>query len=389
MLELSGLTKTFATDREDVQVLKGVDLAVEQGKLYTLLGPSGCGKSTILRCVAGLEQPTSGEIRIGGEIVYSSGLGVHVPVYKRQIGMVFQSYAIWPHMDVFHNVAFPLLHGLRTYSKDEIKRRVKTALSMVQLEHLHDRMAPLLSGGQQQRVALARALVYEPKLLLLDEPLSNLDAQLRAETRKEIRELVTRFNITTLFVTHDQAEALAISDRIAVLQGGVIIQEGTPADIYSRPRTSFVARFVGNANLIRGRVIETTDDGACRVQTSAGVLDGVPTTALAVDQDVDVAIRPGSAHLDAGAAADARNAIQGHISSSVFTGDHTEFQLHCGGENLEFKLLGLHALRTGQSLTVHVPADQCVVVPQGRDADGHVTPVNVDAAVPEAETSQR
>ncbi|MFM9969873.1 MAG: ABC transporter ATP-binding protein, partial [Burkholderiales bacterium] len=217
--------------------------------------------------------------------------------------------------------------------------------------------------GQQQRVALARALVYEPKLLLLDEPLSNLDAQLRVEMRKEIRDLVREFNITTLFVTHDQSEALSISDRIAVLQDGVLIQEGTPADLYSRPQSSFIAQFVGSANLING-FLRRGADGALFVETAIGNLSGVPVSDISVDAKVCIAIRPDAAQIAPSGAPHA-NVLDGAVGSCVFTGDNTEFQFQAGSETLELKLLGLQRLTVGESLRLYVDPDRCPIIPGG------------------------
>ena len=220
------------------------------GEQLTLLGPSGCGKTTTLRAIAGLEQPSAGEIRIGGAPVYSSAQGVNIPAEKRGLSMVFQSYAIWPHMTVFENVAYGL--RVRRESKEAIAEKVERALDMVQMRAFSARGASQLSGGQQQRVALARAFVFQPSVLLFDEPLSNLDAKLRADMRIELRELQHRLGITSVYVTHDLEEALAMSDRIVVMRDGIIEQIGTPGDIYNHPRNAFVADFVGSANLIRG-----------------------------------------------------------------------------------------------------------------------------------------
>ena len=234
-----------------VAAVRGVTFTVGAGEHVTLLGPSGCGKTTTLRAIAGLEKPASGEIRIGGEPVFASSPSVNVPAERRGLSMVFQSYAIWPHMSVFDNVAY----GLRVRKRPaaEVATRVREALELVQLGELETRSASKLSGGQQQRVALARAFVFSPSVLLFDEPLSNLDAKLRAEMRVELKELQRRLDITSVYVTHDLEEALAISDRIVVMRDGVIEQVGTPAEIYDRPRNTFVADFVGSANLIRGR----------------------------------------------------------------------------------------------------------------------------------------
>ena len=217
----------------------------------TLLGPSGCGKTTTLRAIAGLEQPRGGSIRIDGQAMYDAAERKNVPTEQRGVSMVFQSYAVWPHMTVFDNVAYGL--RVRKQSTADIKANVERALDLVQMRHLADRGASKLSGGQQQRVALARAIAFSPTVVLFDEPLSNLDAKLRAEMRVELRELQRRLDITSVYVTHDQEEALAISDRVIVMNVGVIEQIGTPEEIYNRPRSRFVADFVGSANLIKGR----------------------------------------------------------------------------------------------------------------------------------------
>ncbi|HUB94518.1 MAG TPA: ABC transporter ATP-binding protein, partial [Stellaceae bacterium] len=218
MISIRDLAMTYRTAQGETQAVRGVSLEIKPGQFYTLLGPSGCGKTSILRCVAGLEHPDAGEILIGGEVVFSSTRGTWIPPHNRNIGMVFQSYAIWPHMTVFENVAFPLRHKRPRVARAEIRERVLKALALVHLDGLEQRPAPYLSGGQQQRLALARALVSEPRVLLLDEPLSNLDAKLRADMRIELRELQHRLGITSLYVTHDLEEALAMSDRIVVMR---------------------------------------------------------------------------------------------------------------------------------------------------------------------------
>src|ERR1700737_2862824 len=254
-----------------VPAVRGVSFNVLPGEQLTLLGPSGCGKTTTLRAIAGLEQPTAGEIRIDGVPVYSSDRGIHIRAEKRGLSMVFQSYAIWPHMTVFENVAYGL--RVRRTGTAEIAEKVNHALGMVQMRSFASRGASQLSGGQQQRVALARAFVFSPSVLLFDEPLSNLDAKLRAEMRIELKELQRRLDITSVYVTHDLEEALAISDRIVVMRDGVIEQVGTPAEIYDRPRNTFVADFVGSANLIRGRRRPDLErDGQVVLETPGGAL---------------------------------------------------------------------------------------------------------------------
>src|SRR3954470_4939449 len=253
----------------DVPAVRGVSFSVQPGEQLTLLGPSGCGKTTTLRAIAGLEQPSAGEIRIGGAPVYSSAQRVNIPAEKRGLSMVFQSYAIWPHMTVFENVAYGL--RVRRESSAAIAEKVERALDMVQMRAFAQRGASQLSGGQQQRVALARAFVFQPQVLLFDEPLSNLDAKLRADMRIELRELQHRLGITSVYVTHDLEEALAMSDRIVVMRDGIIEQIGSPDEIYRLPSNAFVADFVGSANLIRGRHRADLDaDGLVALETSAG-----------------------------------------------------------------------------------------------------------------------
>ena len=232
--------------------LDGVSLTIEQGDFFTLLGPSGCGKTTLLRCVAGLELPDSGEIRLGDRVLFSSATGTNVPPNKRGLGMMFQSYAIWPHMDVAGNVAYPLTvnRARRAYSRPEIDKRVAEILNLVQIGHLTNRRATMLSGGQQQRLALARALIMRPPLLLLDEPLSNLDTRLREDLRTELVRLQRQLGVTAVYVTHDQSEALVMSSSVAVLREGRVEQVGLPEALYDYPRTQFVASFLGSANLL-------------------------------------------------------------------------------------------------------------------------------------------
>ena len=262
MLNVDGLVKIYKTDYGDVQAVKGVSFEVGDGEVVTLLGPSGCGKTTMLRCVAGLEKPDGGDITIGDTPVFGTTNGTNVPTHNRPIAMVFQSYAIWPHMSVFENVAYPLKVSKEKISKSEISDRVAHALDTVRIPELADRSATMLSGGQQQRVAVARALVREPKLLLLDEPLSNLDAKLRLQTRIELMSLHERLGITTLYVTHDQVEAMTMGQRIAVLHEGKLQQLGTPAEVYDTPANKFVATFMGAPpmNLIDGVLAKSDSD---------------------------------------------------------------------------------------------------------------------------------
>src|SRR5574340_746495 len=271
MLKLENLYKEFKSEETEVRAVNQISFDVPVGKFFTLLGPSGCGKTTCLRCIAGLERPGAGRIFIDGELV--SGGDYFTPPDKRNIGMVFQSYAIWPHMEVFSNVAFPLRVVKAGLAKREIEEKVRHALHTVELDGLEKRSATKLSGGQQQRLALARALVRKPKLLLLDEPLSNLDAALREHMRVELRQLQQRLGITTVYVTHDQLEALALSDMIAVMKDGHIVQEGRPREIYGSPASGFVAGFIGNTNWLEGKVVEVEPGGkAVTVETNVGLV---------------------------------------------------------------------------------------------------------------------
>src|SRR3954463_8391990 len=274
MLSVKGLCTEYLNERHQaIRAAHDVSFDVPPGKLFTLLGPSGCGKTTTLRSIAGLERPQAGEIRVGDELIYSAARRIFVPPNQRGLGMVFQSYAIWPHMTVYENAAFPLRVGRRKLARREIDERVRRVLATVDLSEMAQREATKLSGGQQQRLALARALVMEPRLLLLDEPLSNLDAKLRERMRFELKRLQRELGITTVYVTHDQSEALALSHAIAVMNRGRIEQIGTPREIYERPLNQFVADFVGTTNFLDATV--SGADGAAgyyRVRCELGEL---------------------------------------------------------------------------------------------------------------------
>src|SRR5438046_5190941 len=297
-VSIQKLTKKFG----DTIAVNDVSLEVRDGELFTLLGPSGCGKTTLLRLLAGFYQPDSGEIRFGDRIV--SGL---LP-YERNIGMVFQNYALWPHMTVEANVAYGL--KLRKLATAEIAARLAEGLRKVNLTGFESRYPGQLSGGQQQRVALARALVLNPDILLLDEPLSNLDAKIRVQVRAEIRKLQQELGITTIYVTHDQEEALSLSDRVAVMKDGRVLQVGAPKELYERPRTRFVADFVGTNNLVPGRVTEWAG-AELVVDTAVGRLRAVPSGPV-VDRCV-LAIRPENVALDSRSAPDG-NLVRGRIA---------------------------------------------------------------------------
>jgi iron(III) transport system ATP-binding protein len=354
----------YNTDRGRVHAVRGVSVNVLPGQFYTMLGPSGCGKTTTLRCVAGLEVPSEGEIFIGDELVFSSSKKISIPPYKRDIGMVFQSYAIWPHMTVFENVAFPLREMGRRYSKKEIQEKVLKALALVQLNNLEDRPAPFLSGGQQQRLALARALVKEPRVLLLDEPLSNLDAKLREETRVEMRELVKRLGITTLYVTHDQLEALTMSDVVAVMSEGRIVQEGSPVEIYQTPRERFVANFIGLANFIEGRVkaVDSADKGMGRVETSSGVLACRVPEGISIGDQVVIVVRPEDVSLVNGPSASDENVLAAKVKAVIFMGDALECTAAVGDQQLRMKLHPSSAVKEGSTVHFQIPSKSCRIL---------------------------
>ena len=252
MITISNLNKVFRTSRGDVHALVDASISIGDDEFSVLLGPSGSGKTTLLRCVAGLETPDSGDITIADLEAFSSERHLNLPANERSLGMVFQSYAIWPHMTVGQNVALPLTHGIPKLNHADVKSRVTEVLHSVQLDGLEERPAPLLSGGQQQRVALARALAVDPAALLMDEPLSNLDARLREEVRFQIREVAKRAGVSVLYVTHDQAEAMAVADRIGVMDQGRILQVDAPTEIYAQPANATVAGFLGSMNWFTG-----------------------------------------------------------------------------------------------------------------------------------------
>ena len=284
---MSQLTKEFG----GVRSVDHISFRAEEGKLTTLLGPSGCGKTTTLRMIAGLETPTSGEIWLGDNLVCAPAKRVHVASERRNIGMVFQSYAIWPHMSAFDNVAYPLI--ARGKSNMHIRTKVSRMFALLRLHGLEDRYPNQLSGGQQQRVALARALVYEPKVLLLDEPLANLDAKIRESVRFELKALQTQLRFTAIYVTHDQSEAMGLSDKIIVLDRGQIIQEGTPTQIYESPVTRFVAEFVGHSNILVGRP-KSLANGQCSIAFEDGYAIFVKDSGYSNRPEIAVCIRPES-----------------------------------------------------------------------------------------------
>jgi iron(III) transport system ATP-binding protein len=364
VIEVKSLVKIFADGKNaGVRAVDRVSFNVEEGRFYTLLGPSGCGKTTTLRCIAGLEKADEGEIIVAGEKVFSASSRTFVPAYRRPIGMVFQSYAIWPHMTVFENVAFPLRVGKQKISSDEIRRKVMTAVEQVELGGYEDRMATQLSGGQQQRLALARALVRQPKVLLLDEPLSNLDAKLRERMRVELRELQRRLGITTLYVTHDQIEALSMSNVIAVMSAGVTVQEGPPREIYLQPKTKFVAQFIGSTNQISGQVTNRGSDGIGIVRTEEGEISCGILTELKAGDKVVVVVRPESIVLHQNKPSHGDNILEGKIGAAMFLGEYVECTIELGKNVLETHQPHSLRVRRGDTVWVELPVGDCMALP--------------------------
>ena len=353
MLRVTGLSKQFQSEQGvEVAAVNDVSFEVETGKLLTLLGPSGCGKTTTLRCIAGLEDPDNGEIQLGSHLVFSRARGVSLPSNRRRVGMVFQSYAIWPHMTVFQNVAYPLEGS--GVSRKEVRERVTRVLNLAGLVELMDRPAPFLSGGQQQRVALARALVAEPEVLLLDEPLSNLDAKLREQMRIELRAVQQRVGLTAVYVTHDQTEALAISDFIGVMHAGILVEFGTPGEIYDRPKSRFAAEFIGAANVVPLSDLRA-EGGRMRAHAPWGEiyfpLDGQKAPR-------SVVIRPEDFQLVADC--DGENTWPAQLSQVIFLGSMYECRLELSGVTVRAQFSRSASPSVGQRIFVRVDIRRCI-----------------------------
>ena len=357
MIRIRGLRKWFDSRRGRVEALRGIDLEVGEKEFCVLLGPSGCGKTTTLRSVAGLEKPDAGELEIDGALVNSPAKGIYVPTEKRDIGMVFQSYAIWPHMNVFQNVSFPLIKGRRKIPRDQIADKVRHALKLVQLDGLEDRPATDLSGGQQQRVAMARAIVTEPKILLMDEPLSNLDARLREQMRVELRKITKAAGVTTLYVTHDQAEALSLGDKVCVMHDGEIIQMAPPNEVYAKPANVFVAQFVGEMNFVKAKVANGGE-----VDSPLGMITATLPNGLSAGAPVTLAIRPEHVRLTP-APSYGPVATIGKIASKNYLGDSALLEVEVKGITLLVKLAGDCDLAVGSQAIVEIPAQRWHVFP--------------------------
>ena len=344
----------------NVIAVNGVSFDVARGEHVTLLGPSGCGKTTTLRAIAGLEPPSGGAITIDNRKMYSAADRVNIPAESRGVSMVFQSYAVWPHMSVFDNVAYGL--KVRKKSRAEVAEAVDKALGLVQMRHLADRPASKLSGGQQQRVALARAIAFSPNVVLFDEPLSNLDAKLRAEMRVELRELQQRLDITSVYVTHDQEEALAISDRVIVMNVGVIEQIGTPEEIYNRPKNRFVADFVGSANLIAGRPEAAATDagGMLAFTTASGHTFRASAPNGVTGRETEVAVR--TAYIGFGGADSGDNQLPGIVRRRMFHGDFVQYVIDCPTGQMIVRRPPTDSVTEGASVVLTFPAEFCVLL---------------------------
>jgi ABC-type Fe3+/spermidine/putrescine transport system ATPase subunit len=366
-LRIQSLYKTF--DR--VVAVNRLNLEVREGEFFTLLGSSGCGKTTTLRLVGGLERPDGGEIHLGDRCLVSESKRLFVKPEKRDMGMVFQSYALWPHMTVFENVVYPLkLRGIRG---QEAENKVAEVLGLVGLAGLQDRPAPALSGGQQQRVALARALVFSPRVLLLDEPLSNLDAQLREEMRRELKGLQQRLGITVLFVTHDQIEALSLSDRIAIMQTGQLEQVGNPEEVYYHPATPFVRDFLGKTFLLPGKILGIVDQ---QVNVAIQQFDAAPLSIqrtnlsasgnglTGVGQSVMVAIRPEQVELWAKAPEGKLNMVPANLQSVQFLGDRYEYTVALGSETRVLVSPASRDLRAGEKIYLELKSEGITLWPR-------------------------
>ena len=345
-VELRGVTKRYG----DVSVVENVSLTVEHGHLVCLLGPSGCGKTTTLRLVAGFVEPSGGEIHVGGKLMSSPAHSV--PPERRNMSMIFQSYALWPHMTVAENIIYGL--KLRKMDRATIGKKLEAILATTRLAPLAQRYPGELSGGQQQRVALARALIVEPETLLLDEPLSNLDANLREEMRFEVRRLHDAYRYTTIYVTHDQAEALTTADLIAVMNGGKIEQAGSPEEIYNRPRSEFVARFIGSSNVVKGKARDKSSIDFAGVALRC---TGVP---IDTGRQAPVSIRPHDIAISVAHFAQDENVVPATVVRQVFLGDRRDYMVEIkDGTQLRVVTTAADSIPEGSAVWLHLPPERC------------------------------
>ena len=363
-LKVERLSKRFGAGTFAVD---DVSFRAEAGEIVVLLGPSGCGKTTTLRCVAGLEHPTSGTITVGGEIVSAPEQGILMPPRQRDMGMVFQSYAVWPHMTVRQNVEYPLRH--RKAPRSDRDRKVAEVLDVVGLSDYADRPVVQLSGGQMQRVALARSLVYSPRVLLLDEPLSNLDAKLRLRLRDDLRRIIKLAGVTALYVTHDQSEAVVLGDRIGVMRKGKLLQMAPAEELYNRPADLFVANFTGASNQVKGRVA-ARDGQMATVVTGGGELKATLPLPVSEGAEVDVAMRPENIVIGAQHAGTHGNAFPARISATRYLGTQTVYDMEMLGGTVQAVELGTAPrYPVGADVSVSIAPDQCWAYPAGTSTD--------------------
>ena len=364
MISVRGLAKEFAAGGGRVAAIKNLNIEVAEGEFFVIVGASGSGKTTLLRAVAGLEVPDRGTISIGGRVVSSDDPPAWIPSQQRKLGMVFQSYAVWPHLTVYQNVALPLTDGTYRVRRGEVEKRAREALRLVQLDQLAERSATLLSGGQQQRVALARAIAVNPGILLMDEPLSNLDARLREEVRGKIRELAKQLSSTVLYVTHDQVEAMAMADRIALMQARELLQVGAPAELYHNPATIDVADFFGTMNWLEGKIaapgVAETAIGQLRFAGDA-----------AISTNVLLGFRPECVAPVDSAASEKPNVFPASLKASVFLGDQSLLTLTVADRSVCAKCRTVD-LDGGASLRVRIDPAAVMVFSQGRRLGGAV-----------------
>jgi iron(III) transport system ATP-binding protein len=367
VLTVRELSVAYHTASGCVHAVAGIDFDVAEGELLAIVGPSGCGKTTTLRCLAGLERPDGGEIRIAGQIVCDAARGVHQPPYEREIGMVFQSYAIWPHLDVFENVAYPLRVSRLRVPAAEIEERVMATLAVVGLGGLARRPSTALSGGQQQRVALARAIVRRPRLLLLDEPLSNLDVRLREQMQHELVDLVRRLGVTTVHVTHDQAEALAMADRVAVMIEGRIAQLDAPATLYARPASGAVATFIGSGSLLAATIVEMRADGhgIVSLDDDVGRLRVVLPAGCEPGERIELSMRPDTMAVRADGEFADSNVLSGLVERMNFRGSTFDCHVRVAGALLRVMLDRRTAVRVGDRVRLDVDPTRVSVFRSG------------------------
>jgi ABC-type Fe3+/spermidine/putrescine transport system ATPase subunit len=357
-LSLQGITKRFGSAR----AVDGISLDIRAGETFSFLGPSGCGKTTTLRMIAGLDVPDEGEILLDGLPIVSVARRMFTQPEKRRMGMVFQSYAIWPHMTVAENIAFPL--RVRGTSRLAIREKVRNALDLVGLAAFADRPAPRLSGGQQQRVALARALVYEPAVLLLDEPMSNLDVKLREQMRVELKLLQQKLGLTLVYVTHDQVEALSLSDTVAVMNNGRTEQIGSPHDLYERPATPFVRDFLGKSVTVRGRVVSSGPDGTVLEAMEAnGARLHCRAHGMAVGHTVVLSIRPEAVAVLTTTDPGEANVLVGTVAAVLYQGERSECEIRVGDERISAYLQSGTTVARGQTVAVKLPAEHISLWP--------------------------